>query len=68
MHASGGLIGLVAILGKRSGFSSVEPSAEARALKVSCEPAAAARGWFLWPVNFDPRWLRSCAGFERRAE
>ena len=21
-------------------------------------------GWFMWPVNFDPTWLRSCTGFE----
>lgn len=20
-------------------------------------------GWFMWPVNFDPTWLRSCDGF-----
>lgn len=21
-------------------------------------------GWFMWPVNFDPTWLRNCDGFE----
>lgn len=67
MHEGGGLLGLVAILGKRSGFAGVEPSAEARALNVSGDPGAMARGWFLWPVNFDPVWLRSCEGFERRS-
>jgi hypothetical protein len=20
-------------------------------------------GWFFWPINFDPVWLRSCDGF-----
>lgn len=20
-------------------------------------------GWFYWPVNFDPTWLKSCDGF-----
>lgn len=20
-------------------------------------------GWFVWPVNFDPRWLENCDGF-----
>lgn len=21
------------------------------------------RGWFMWPMNFDPTWLESCDGF-----
>jgi hypothetical protein len=25
-------------------------------------------GWFFWPYNFDPRWLKSCDGFEPKAE
>jgi hypothetical protein len=66
MHDAGGILGLIAILGKRSGFTSIEPSPDARALNVSGDPKALARGWFLWPVNFDPTWLRSCNGFERR--
>ena len=24
------------------------------------------RGWFFWPTNFDPVWLRTCNGFEPR--
>ena len=24
------------------------------------------RGWFTWPVNFDPAWLISCNGFEAK--
>lgn len=23
-------------------------------------------GWFLWPFNFDPTWLISCDGFEKK--
>jgi hypothetical protein len=23
-------------------------------------------GWFFWPVNFDPVWLESCDGFEKK--
>lgn len=68
MHEGGGLLGLIAVLGKRSGFSSVEPSAAARALNVTGDPMGIRRGWFLWPVNYDPVWLRSCDGFERRKE
>jgi hypothetical protein len=22
------------------------------------------KGWFMWPINFDPVWLESCTGFE----
>lgn len=22
------------------------------------------KGWFLWPINFDPVWLVSCDGFK----
>jgi hypothetical protein len=22
------------------------------------------KGWFLWPINFDPTWLLTCDGFE----
>lgn len=24
------------------------------------------RGWFNWPYNFDPTWLRACTGFEAK--
>lgn len=24
-------------------------------------------GWFNWPINYDPAWLLSCAGFEEKA-
>ena len=23
------------------------------------------RGWFSWPINFDPIWLENCDGFEK---
>ena len=26
------------------------------------------RGWFLWPLNFDPTWLVSCNGFSNKKE
>lgn len=22
------------------------------------------KGWFFWPLNFDPTWLEECDGFE----
>lgn len=35
----------------------------ARELHVSGHPHGIKRGWFLWPVNFDPTWLLTCDGF-----
>jgi hypothetical protein len=26
-------------------------------------PNGIKRGWFNWPLNFDPTWLQSCDGF-----
>ncbi len=23
-------------------------------------------GWFMWPLNFDPTWLLTCDGFEKK--
>jgi hypothetical protein len=25
-------------------------------------------GWFIWPLNFDPVWLKSCNGFSDKPE
>lgn len=67
MREAGGLVALVGMLGKRSGFTSLALTPAASALGVACDPVAEQRGWFLWPVNYDPVWLRSCAGFEPTA-
>jgi hypothetical protein len=31
--------------------------------KVKGNPIGIRRGWFMWPLNFDPSWLVSCDGF-----
>jgi hypothetical protein len=33
-------------------------------LKVVGNPVGIQNGWFMWPFNFDPTWLRECNGFE----
>ena len=33
-------------------------------LGVTGDPHGIKNGWFMWPMNFDPIWLRSCDGFE----
>jgi hypothetical protein len=32
--------------------------------KVIGDPWGRKMGWFFWPFNFDPVWLKSCDGFE----
>jgi hypothetical protein len=35
-----------------------------RKLDIQADSYGVKMGWFLWPVNFDPVWLRNCNGFE----
>jgi len=44
------------------------PGLNVRALGVTADPHGIVMGWFNWPLNFDPIWLKSCDGFERKAE
>lgn len=32
-------------------------------LNIKCNTHAIKKGWFNWPLNFDPNWLYSCDGF-----
>jgi hypothetical protein len=29
---------------------------------------AISNGWVTWPINYDPRWLETCKGYERRTD
>ena len=40
-------------------------SSAMKRLNVSANPHGIKRGWFYWPLNFDPVWLDTCDGFER---
>jgi hypothetical protein len=33
-------------------------------LGVSAEQHGIDEGWFMWPLNFDPIWLKTCNGYE----
>lgn len=35
-------------------------------LNVMGDATGIRRGWFLWPLNFDPAWLLTCDGFEKK--
>src|SRR6266545_4726230 len=39
-----------------------EPAA--KTLEILGDPHGIRMGWFNWPYNFDPVWLRRCKGFE----
>lgn len=36
--------------------------------KVTGHETGIRRGWFMWPLNFDPTWLMSCDGFSDKPE
>ena len=39
--------------------------AAVRPFVVEGDPHGIAKGWFMWPINFDPVWLRRCDGYEQ---
>lgn len=44
----------------KSGFS-------ARDIEIQGDTYGVLSGWFFWPLNFDPVWLRRCTGFEKKS-
>ena len=38
------------------------------ALNIKGDSTGIRNGWFLWPFNFDPVWLKSCSGFDAKAK
>lgn len=43
-----------------------ENAEQAKKLQIQAEPHGIRMGWFMWPVNFDPVWLKHCLGFKER--
>jgi len=37
-------------------------------LNIRGNPHGIQKGFFLWPLNFDPIWLENCDGFEAKTE
>lgn len=35
-------------------------------LGIEADPHGIKKGWFNWPWNFDPVWLKNCNGFEQK--
>ena len=57
------LMGIFASVG-RVGF---QPIADER-LRIVGNSSGIAKGWFHYPVNFDPVWLENCDGFKKIAD
>lgn len=57
------LVGIFASVGRISPFV-----LNAKKFGIKGHPQGIKRGWFLWPVNFDPTWLMSCNGFKQIKE
>lgn len=38
----------------------------ARKLNIEADPHGVRSGWFMWPMNFDPVWLKNCDGFTKK--
>jgi hypothetical protein len=55
---------LSAIMGMMNrGPLPIPPSVGAQ-LGIKGNPHGLQKGWFNWPINFDPIWLENCNGFE----
>ena len=55
---------VMAILGVPT-LEMVKPSIE---LNVTGDAHGVSKGWFMWPVNYDPVWLLTCNGFTPKEE
>jgi hypothetical protein len=57
---------LTQIMGIFAGVQRVPPINIETGLHVKGNPYGIKHGWFNWPMNFDPVWLESCDGFEKK--
>lgn len=71
MHHDVGLITedpackIVGILASARGMSIPLPPNK---LNIKGNPHGIKKGWFNWPLNFDPVWLDACDGFAKKAD
>lgn len=47
-------------------LSGSQNSPAMKRLNVMGNATGIRRGWFSWPINFDPVWLLTCDGFEAK--
>ena len=53
-----------------TGFAllSGQQSSAMKRLNISADSYGIKKGWFYWPLNFDPAWLETCNGFIDKAK
>lgn len=51
------------IAGDSHSSCSLWPDSMPENFKIDAEPRGIKSGWFMWPFNFDPVWLKECSGF-----
>lgn len=39
---------------------------QSKELNIKANPHGIKNGWFNFPLNFDPRWLENCDGYEKQ--
>lgn len=60
---------LAEVLAIFAGVGRAAPIANINALKklnIQADAYGIQRGWFNWPYNFDPVWLRNCDGYKEK--
>ena len=58
---------LAQVLGILASVDRIDPiNVISEKIKVVGNPIGIKRGWFNYPLNFDPTWLVECNGFERK--
>lgn len=58
---------LVNVMGMFASVGRIAPfQAGAKKLNIKGNPHGIKKGWFIWPVNFDPVWLENCDGFTQK--
>jgi len=57
---------LATLMSMMRGPLPIPPSVGAQ-LNIKGNSHGIQKGWFNWPVNFDPVWLESCDGFTEKA-
>jgi hypothetical protein len=57
---------MLAILGGVGRVPSILGSVQE--LGIQADSYGVQSGWFIWPWNFDPTWLKKCEGYAKKEE
>jgi hypothetical protein len=62
------MLNLIAIFASVGRCAPITNLNGAKKLQICGDPHGIRNGWFNWPYNFDPTWLKSCNGFLSKEE